>query len=104
MPTVFTLDEVREMAKDVVAVRGFDLAVLAVTSTGGGGRAYVEILLLGSRRSGEGCRLVLGADRSVSETVLRADIDEQLSRHFASRESMGDQTYGSPMDSSTSFG
>jgi hypothetical protein len=72
-----TLDEVRRIAQEVATARDPNLQVVSA-STAEGGSAYTEVMVTVDDCAVEPCRLVIGVDRTTSESLFRETVDEQL--------------------------
>ena len=72
-----SLADVRRIAQDVVTALDANLRVVGV-SRSEGGSAYTEVVVLDANCTEEPCRLVIGGDRTKSESAFRASIHQQL--------------------------
>lgn len=76
------IEEVRRIAQDVAAAHDPNLNVLAAM-TAEGGSDYIEVLVVDTACGGEPCRFIVGADRTTTESELRATIGSHVRRHLA---------------------
>ena len=75
-----TLAEVRAIAADTAIEQGSELEIIGVTPAEGD-FAYAEVLVRMRGCRVEPCRMVIGVNRSMTTTEVRATVNDVLRRH-----------------------